>query len=54
MAHNHPSGDATPSIADRDATRRIAQALGTLQIRLIEHLIVSRNGCSSFRDLGLL
>lgn len=54
MAHNHPSGDTTPSLADRHATCRIARALAVLQIRLVEHLIVSRTGWSSFRALGLL
>ncbi len=54
MAHNHPSGDPTPSAADRDATRRIAQALGTLQVRLAEHLVLTQRGQTSFRALGLL
>jgi DNA repair protein RadC len=54
MAHNHPSGDPTPSIADREATRLLARALGTLEIRLIDHLIVATRGITSFRNLGLL
>lgn len=54
MAHNHPSGDATPSAADHDATRRIASALAPLGVRLLDHLVVTRNGATSFRALGLL
>ena len=54
MAHNHPSGDATPSAADREATRRIAGALAPLGVRLLDHLVVTRNGTTSFRALGLL
>jgi DNA repair protein RadC len=54
MAHNHPSGDPTPSIADREATRLLAGALKTLDVRLVDHLIVARQGVTSFRSLGLL
>ncbi|MCW3847097.1 JAB domain-containing protein [Sphingomonas sp. LB-2] len=54
MAHNHPSGDPTPSRADRDATRRIVRALEPLGVRLLDHLIVARGGATSFRSLGLL
>lgn len=54
MAHNHPSGDATPSLADRDATRLLARALGPLGVRLIDHLVVTRRSFVSFRALGLL
>lgn len=54
MAHNHPSGDPNPSIADREATRLLARALETLEVRLIDHLIVASQGIVSFRRLGLL
>lgn len=54
MAHNHPSGDPKPSIADREATRLLARALGTLEVRLVDHLIVATGGIVSFRSLGLL
>lgn len=54
IAHNHPSGDPTPSIADREATRLLARALETLEMRLLDHLIVARGGITSFRRLGLL
>lgn len=54
MAHNHPSGDPTPSIADKEATRLLARALEVLEVRLVDHLIVARAGITSFRGLGLL
>jgi DNA repair protein RadC len=54
LAHNHPSGDPTPSRADKTATRRLADAVRRLDIRLIDHLIFADRGCSSFRQLGLL
>ena len=54
MAHNHPSGDPTPSVADREATRLLARALATLEMRLLDHLIVASAGITSFKRLGLL
>jgi len=54
MAHNHPSGDPTPSEADRAATRRLARALDPLGIRLLDHLVVAARGTTSFRSLGFL
>lgn len=54
MAHNHPSGDATPSAEDKRATRLLDHALGTLQVRLLDHLVFARAGVTSFRRLGLL
>jgi DNA repair protein RadC len=54
MAHNHPGGDPTPSQADRDATRMLAHALDPLGIRLLDHLVIGREGMVSFRRLGLL
>ena len=54
MAHNHPSGDATPSAADREATRLLSRALATLDVRLLDHLVITDGGVTSFRRLGLL
>lgn len=54
MAHNHPLGEAWPSRADRDATRRLADALRALGVRLHEHLVVGSEGAWSFRAAGLL
>lgn len=54
MAHNHPSGDPRPSKADHAFTRRLAQALDLVEVRLIEHFVLARSGVSSFRAQGLL
>lgn len=54
MAHNHPSGDPTPSAADRAATRRLLVALEPVEVRLIDHLVLARHGTASFRALGWL
>jgi DNA repair protein RadC len=54
VAHNHPSGDPTPSHSDRIATRRLAELLRLLGIELVDHLVFARGGVSSFRQLGLL
>lgn len=54
MAHNHPGGDPEPSAGDRDATRKMARALDPLGIRLLDHLVITRDGAVSFRELGLL
>jgi DNA repair protein RadC len=54
LAHNHPSGDPTPSRADKLATRRLADAAGSLEIRLLDHLIFAGADCRSFRQMGLL
>ena len=54
IAHNHPSGDATPSAADVDATKRLAFLLAELGIGLHDHLVLAGTRISSFRLLGLL
>ena len=43
LAHNHPSGEVTPSKADRLITERLVQALGPVDIRVPDHLIVGGN-----------
>ena len=54
LAHNHPSGVAAPSEDDLAVTRRLAQAVEPLGIRLHDHLIFAGNDCLSLRGLGLL
>lgn len=54
LAHNHPAGDPTPSGEDLHATRRFAMAAAAVGIRLVDHVIVARGGCSSLRLMGLL
>lgn len=52
--HNHPSGDPTPSREDREFTRRLASAAETIGLRLLDHIVVARDGCVSFREAGLM
>ena len=54
LAHNHPSGVAEPSQADELITRRLREALGLVDIRVLDHCIVGDNGCLSFAERGLL
>jgi DNA repair protein RadC len=52
--HNHPSGDPSPSREDREFTRRLAAAADAVGLRLLDHIVVARDGCVSFREAGLL
>jgi DNA repair protein RadC len=56
VAHNHPTGRVLPSPADRQITDALAAAARSLDIRLIDHLILGREGAGyfSFRESGLL
>jgi DNA repair protein RadC len=54
VAHNHPSGNPEPSAADRGATRRLADTLAAVGVRLQDHLIFGGEETRSFRALGLL
>ncbi len=54
LVHNHPSGAAEPSEQDRRLTRRIAEAAALFDIRLLDHLVIAREGDFSFRRAGLL
>ena len=59
LVHNHPSGDPTPSAADRALTRRISEAAELMQIHLLDHVIIGRKSLGaapyfSFKEQGLL
>jgi DNA repair protein RadC len=59
LVHNHPSGDPSPSQADREMTRRVREAAELMQVRFIDHLIIGRPAPArdpwfSFRAAGLL
>jgi DNA repair protein RadC len=54
LAHNHPSGVAEASQADRLITQRLREALSLVDIRVLDHLIVADNCCLSFAERGLL
>ena len=51
-AHNHPSGDTAPSPEDRVLTSRLRQGADLLGIVLLDHLILTDEGCYSFADQG--
>jgi DNA repair protein RadC len=54
LVHNHPTGDPTPSRADIEMTKEIAAAARALRISIHDHLVIGRDGHTSFRALGLL
>lgn len=54
FAHNHPSGIAEPSMADRKITKRLQEALGLFEIRVLDHIVVGSPGMVSFAEEGLI
>ena len=54
LAHNHPSGVAEPSQADQLITRRLKDALGLVEIRVLDHLVIAGDEVVSFAERGLL
>ena len=54
VAHNHPTGNLTPSQPDISITRRIKEAGYLLDIKLLDHLIIGENSFFSFSEQGLL
>lgn len=52
LGHNHPSGVSEPSEADRSITLKLAKALALVEIRLLDHLVVSRGGHVSLAERG--
>ncbi|GMU42769.1 MAG: DNA repair protein RadC [Xanthomonadales bacterium] len=54
VAHNHPSGVAEPSHADRELTERLRAALALVEVRLLDHVIVGDGDCLSFAERGWL
>lgn len=51
---NHPSGDPEPSDADRSITKRLKDALGQVEVRVIDHIVVGSKRCESFAKRGFL
>lgn len=54
VAHNHPSGEAEPSQADRHITQRIVSALALVDVRLLDHLVIGGIDIVSFAERGWL
>lgn len=54
LAHNHPSGDPTPSPVDIAATNKVRQALSALEIELLDHLVITRSRIVSMAASGYI
>ena len=54
LSHNYPSGNLTPSDADKLMTRRIKMAGELLEIPVLDHILVSGEGYLSFMEEGLM
>jgi DNA repair protein RadC len=54
VAHNHPSGDPTPSAHDRSVTRQLVDAGRLLDIPVYDHLVLGAGALLSFAEPGLL
>ncbi|KXS36652.1 MAG: DNA repair protein RadC [Halomonadaceae bacterium T82-2] len=54
LVHNHPSGDPEPSDADRRITQRLKEALGLVEIRVVDHLVIGLDACVSFAERDLV
>lgn len=54
LSHNHPSGVAEPSQADRNITRRLVDALALVDIRVLDHIVIGDGESVSFAERGLL
>lgn len=54
LTHNHPSGVVEPSQADIVITRRLKQALGTIDVRVLDHIVTAGGKCESLAERGLV
>lgn len=54
LAHNHPSGDSTPSREDIETTRRFMDIGEMMGVRVVDHLVIAQSGSVSMRQLGLI
>ncbi len=54
LVHNHPSGSAEPSAQDKQLTERVAEGCRLFDIRLLDHVIITRGNHFSFRGHGLI
>jgi len=52
LAHNHPSGIAEPSNADRELTRQLQSALSLIEVRVLDHIVVGDGETVSFAERG--
>lgn len=54
LIHNHPSSNLNPSEADKSLTSKIKKACEIVDVNMLDHLIISKDGYYSFKDEGIL
>jgi DNA repair protein RadC len=54
LTHNHPSGNLNPSLADKEITNKVKEAALLLDMKLVDHIIVTEDGYYSFADEGII
>lgn len=54
LSHNHPSGVSDPSEADKNITSRIINSLNTIDVKVLDHLVVGGTSITSFAERGLI
>lgn len=54
FAHNHPSGIAEPSMADKQITQQLKQALALIDVKVLDHMIIAHHHCYSFAEHAIL
>ena len=54
LVHNHPSGDPEPSMADRNLTTKLQDALNLVGVRTLDHVVVGHDDCVSLAERGYL
>ena len=54
LVHNHPSGDPEPSMADRNLSTKLQDALNLVGVRTLDHIVVGNEACVSLAELGYL
>lgn len=54
LFHNHPSGKLKPSNADIELTKKVSSSLGLLDLKLLDHLIITETSYYSFADQGMI
>jgi DNA repair protein RadC len=54
LTHNHPSGDIKPSNSDVIATNLVKRALATIDVKLLDHIVVGKDECFSMKSVDFL
>lgn len=54
LSHNHPSGDCKPSNSDIQLTKRVAEVLSLIDVKVLDHIIIGKNTQYSFAESGLI